>query len=103
MEDSLSGAQSVFLSDNWLIENESDINICYNYDLFSYIVPADIEKCTPLGSTPLPVLGKGVVKMCVGSYMDNNGLSHPVHLEIENVYRVPYSSMNVLATPEINS
>ena len=40
--------------------------------------------------------------MCVGTNMDHNGLSHPVDLEIENVYWVPYSSMNVLATPEVN-
>ena len=103
MVDSLSGAESVFLPDKWLIDSGSDINICYNYDLFSYIGPSDIEQCTPLGSTPLPVQGKGVVKMCVGNYMDHNGLSHLVDLEIENVYWVPYSSMNVLATLEINT
>ena len=101
MVDSLSGAEFVFLP-KWLVDSGSDINICYNYDLFSYIGPSDIEQCTPLGSTPLPVQGKGVVKMCVGNYMDHNGLSHPVDLEIENVYWVPYSSMNVLATLEIN-
>ena len=43
------------------------------------------------------------MKMCVAKYMDHNGLNHPVDLEIENVYRVPCSSMNVLATPEINT
>ena len=102
MVDSLSGTESVFLPDKWLVDSGSDINICYNYDLFSYIGPSDIEQCTPLGSTPLPVQGKGVVKMCVGNYVDHNGLSHPVDLEIENVYWVPYSSMNVLAIPEIN-
>ena len=102
MVDSLSGTESVFLPDKWLIDTGSDINICYNYDLFSYIGPSDIEQCTPLGSTPLPVQGKGFVKMCVGNCMDHNGLSHPVDLEIENVYWVPYSSMNILATPEIN-
>ena len=93
MVDSLSGAESVFLPDKWLIDSGSDINICYNYELFSYIGPSDIEQCTPLGSTPLPVQGKGVVKMCVGNYMDHNGLNHPVDLEIENVYEVPYSSI----------
>ena len=100
--DSLSGAESVFLPDKWLVDSGSDISICYNYDMFSYIGPSDIQQCTPLGSTPLPVQGTGVVKMCVGNYMDHNGLSHPVDLEIENVYWVPYSLMNVLATPEIN-
>ena len=48
-------------------------------------------------------MGKGVVTMCIEHYMDHNGLSHPVNLEIENVYWVPYSSMNVLATLEINT
>ena len=103
MVDSLSGTESVFLPNKWLIDSGSNINICYNYDLFSYIGPSDIEQCTPLGSTPLPVQGKGVVKICVGNYMDPNCLNHPVDLEIENVYRVPCSSMNVLATPEINT
>ena len=103
MVDSLSGAESVFLPKKWLIDSGSDINICYNYDLFSYIGPSDIEQCMPLGSTPLSVQGKGVVKMCVGNCMDRNCLSHPVGLEIENVYWVPYSSINVLATPEINT
>ena len=103
MVDSLSGTESVFLTDKCLIDSGSDINTCYNYDLLSYIGPSDIEQCTPLGSTPLPVQGKGVVKMCVGNYMDHDGLSHPVDLEVENVYWVPYSSMNVLATPVINT
>ena len=102
MVDSLSGTESVFLPNKWLVVSGSDMNVCYNYDLCLYIGPSDIEQCTPRGSTPLPVQGKGVVKMCVGNYMDRNGLSHPVDLEIENVYSVPFSSMNVLATPEIN-
>ena len=96
MVDSLTGTESVFLPDKWLIDSDSDINICcsdlfsyilcgfslslfcnYNYDLFSYIGPSDIEQCTPLGSKPLPVQGKDVVKMCVGNYMDHNGLATP--------------------------
>ena len=103
MVDRLSGAESVFLPDNRLIDSGSDINICYNYDLFSYIGPSDIEQCTPLGSTPLPMQEKGVVKVCAGNFVDHNGLSHPINLDIENVFWVPCSSMNVLATPEINT
>ena len=103
MVDSLCGAESVFLPDKWSIDSGSDINICYNYDLFSYNGPSDIEQCTPLGSTPPPVQEKSFVKMCEENYTDHNGLSHPVDLETENVYRVPYSSMDVLATPEINT
>ena len=37
--------------------------------------------------------------MCVGHYVDHNGLSHPIYLEIEDVYWVPQCPMNVLATP----
>ena len=38
MVDSLLGTESVFLPDKWLIDKGSDINICYNYDLFlSYL------------------------------------------------------------------
>ena len=102
MMDSLCRAESVFLPDKWLIDSGSVMSICYHYELFSYIEPSDIEQCTPLGSTPLPVQGKGIVKMCVGNYMYHNGFDHQVDLEIENVYWVPHSSMNVLATPEIN-
>ena len=40
--------------------------------------------------------------MYVEQYVDHDGLSHPIDLEIENVYWVPWSSMNVLATPETN-
>ena len=58
MVDSVSGTESVFLPDKWLGYSGSDIKICYNYDMFSYIGPSDIEQCTPMGSTPLPVQGK---------------------------------------------
>ena len=41
--------------------------------------------------------------MCVGNYIIHNGLNNLVDLEIGNVYWVSYSSMNVLATPKINT
>ena len=83
MVDSLLGESSAFLLDKWLVDSGADLNICFNYELFSYIGPSDIDMCTPIGSTPLDVLGRGVVKMCVGHYVDHNGLSHPIDLEIE--------------------
>ena len=67
--------------------------------LFSYIGPSDIDICTQIGSNPLDVLGRGVVKMCVGHSVNHNGLSHPIDLEIEDVYWVPQCPMNMLATP----
>ena len=99
MVDRLPGESSVFLPDKWLVESSADLNICFNYELFSYIGPSDVDICTPIGSTPLDVLGRGVVKMCVGHYVDHDGLSHPIDLEIEDVYWVPQCPMNVRATP----
>ena len=86
MVDSPSGTEFIFLPYKRLIKCGSDINVCYNYYLFSSIGPADVEKCTPLGSAPLPVFGRGVVKICKGHYMDHNGLSHPIALEVEIIY-----------------
>ena len=96
MVDSLPSESSAFLPDKWLIDSGADLNICFNYGLFSYIGPSTVDICTTIGSTPLDVLGRGLVKMCVGHYVDHNGLSH--HIEIEDVYWVPQCPMNVLAT-----
>ena len=125
MVDRLPGECSDFLPEQWLVDSGADIKICFNVDLFSYIGPSDVDKCapvpivggvndlvdgysyvvihtyiyTPIGSTSMTILGCGVVKMCVGHYVDQAGLSHPIDLEIENVYWVPWCLMNVLATP----
>ena len=85
---SLPGESSAFLPDKWLVDSGADLNLCFNYELFSYIGPPDVDICTPISSTPLDVLGRGVVKMCVGRYVDHNGPSHPIDLEIEDVYWV---------------
>lgn len=50
----------------WLVDSSADINICFNYEWLSYINP-------PIGSTPMTVQGRGVVKMCVGQYVDHDG------------------------------
>ena len=99
MVDSRPGESSAFLPDKWLLESGDYLNICFNYEWFSCIGPSDIDICTPIGSTPLDVFGGGVVKMCVGHYIDHDGLSHPIDLGIEDVYWVPQRPMNVLATP----
>ena len=89
MVDSLPGESSAFLLDKWLVDSGDDLNICFNYELLSYIGPSDVDICTPIGSTQQDVLGRGVVKMCVGHYDDHDGLSHPIDLEIEDMYWVP--------------
>ena len=55
-----------------LVDSVANLNICFHYELFSYIGPSDVDICTPMGSTPIDVLGRGVVKMCVGHYVDHN-------------------------------
>ena len=90
MLDSLPGESSAFLPDKWLVDSGADLNVCFNYELFSYIGPSDVDICTPIGSTPLDVLGH---------YVHHNGLSHPIDLEIEDVYWVPQCPMNGVATP----
>ena len=100
MVDSLPGAEATFLPSKWLVESGFEINICFNYKQF-YICPSDISECVPIGSEPVPVEGKGVVRMCVGQYVECNGLCHLIDLEIDDVYWVPWSPMNVLATPAL--
>ena len=97
--DSILGESSAFLPDKWLVDSGADLNICFKYDLFSYIGLSDVDVCTPIVSTRLDVLGRGVVKMCPGHYADHHGLSHPIDLEIEDVYWVPQCPMNVVVTP----
>lgn len=55
-----------------------------------------------IGSEPIPVEGKGIVRMCVSQYKDNNGLDHPIDPEIEDVHWVPWSPIDVLATPSLS-
>ena len=86
MVDSPRGESCAFLPDKWLVDSGADLNICFNDEFFSYIGPSDIDICTPIGSTPLDVLGRVVVKMCVGHYVHHDGLSHPIDLELEDVY-----------------
>ena len=64
--DSLPGESSTFLPDKWLVDSGADLNVCFSYELFSYIGPSDIDICTLIGSTPLGLLGRGVVrgKLC---------------------------------------
>ena len=103
MVDSPPDASSTFRPDKWLVDSGADINICFNYEWFSYIEPSHTDKGTPISSTPPDVLARGVVKVWVGhndnDYVDHDEMSHPIDLEIEDVYWVPGCLMNVLATP----
>jgi len=80
----------------WWIVSQVSLQPSY---LTSGIGPSDVDICTPIGSTPPDVLGRGVAKMCVGHDVDHDGLRHPIDLEIEDMYWVPQRPMNLLATP----
>ena len=62
---------------NFLIDSGSDISLCCNYDLFTFVEPCDLKSCTPVGSTPLSIHGVGVVRFCLGSYVDHLRQMHP--------------------------
>ena len=62
MVDSLPTDSSAFLRDRWLVDSGANLKFCFNYELFLNIGPSDIEIFTPIGSTPLHVLGRCVVK-----------------------------------------
>ena len=96
---------------NFLIESGSDISLCWNYDLFTFVEPCSMKSCIPVGSTtliihtyihtPLSIDGVGVVRFCLGSYVDHLGQRHPLDMEIPNVYYVPQSSFNILSTTHL--
>ena len=86
---------------NFFIDSGSDISLCWNYDLFTFVEPCDLKSCTPVGSTPLNIHGVGVVRFCLGSYVDHLGQRHPLDMQIPNVCYVPQSSFNILSTSHL--
>ena len=86
---------------NFFIDSGSDISLCWNYDLFTFVEPCDLKSCTPMGSAPLSIHGVGVVRFFLGSYVDHLGQRHPLDMEIPNVYYVPQSSFNIFSTTHI--
>lgn len=73
------------MPDQWLADCVADINICFTHEMLSNFCPSDVDKRTPIGSTPMPVFGRGVVKMCMGHYVDHDGMCYPLDLEIEDI------------------
>ena len=75
--------------------------MCWNYDLFTFVKPCDLKSCTLVGSMPLNIHGVGVVRFCLGSYVDHLGQRHPLDIEIPNVYYVHQRSFNILSTTHL--
>ena len=97
------GSHSPCLPMNLLVDSGSTISLVFNYELFTEIGVSDLENCTPVGSTPLPIHGKGTIKFQLGAYVDHLGQAHPTDIEIPDVYYVPSSPMNILGCSHIRN
>jgi len=42
--------------------------------------------------------GKGIIRVCAGTYVDYEGMSHLIDLEFDDVYWIPQCPINQLAT-----
>ena len=92
MVDSLPGEKSTFHPRNWLIDSGADISVCFNYNQFCELGPSDVDQCVPVGSAQIDILGKGTIRVCAGTYVDFEGISRLIDLEIKDVYCVPQRS-----------
>lgn len=99
MVGNLLGAGSTFLPSKWLVHSGMRSTLVSTTSSSSTLVHRIYPN--PICIEPTPVESKGVVRTCVGQYMDCNGLCHPIDLEIDDVYWVPWSPMKVLETPAL--
>ena len=57
----------------------------------------------PVGSAPNDILGKGTIRVYAEAYVDFEGISRSIDLEIEDVYWIPQCPINLLATESLRS
>ena len=93
--------ESPFDPDNILIDSGSDISLAWNQDMFTCIQPCSLQRCTPVGSTPLTIQGVGAIRFNLGSYVDSHGQRHLLDIKIPSVYYVPESTMKLLSTTHL--
>ena len=85
----------------------SNISLSWNLNFFSFVEPCDLKSCTPAVFMPLKVNGVGVIRFCLGSYVDHGapriglGQRHPLDMVIPSACFVPESSFNILCTTHI--
>ena len=103
MVDSFPGDKSTYLPHNWLIDSGAEISVCFDYDQFCEIGPSVVDQCVPVGSAPIDILEKGTIRVCVGTYVDFEGISRSIVLEIEDVYWIPQCPINLLATDSLRA
>ena len=101
MVDMLSGEKSTFLPHNWLIDSGAEISVFFDYNQFCEIGPSDVDQCVLVGSAPIDILGKGTIRVCAGTFVDFEGISRSIDLEIEDVHWVPQCPINLLGTESL--
>ena len=101
MVDSLPSEKLTFLPNNWLVDSGAEISVCFDYNQFCEIGPSDVDQGVPVGTAPIDILGKGTIRVCVGTYVDFEGISRSFDLEIEDVYWVPQCPINLLSTESL--
>ena len=85
----------------FLVDSGSDINICFDYDMFCEIKPSDVPQCQPLDQGRLDMYGVGTIRATLGEYVNARDAVIPVDIELTNVYWVPSSPINILSTKEL--
>ena len=103
MVDSLPGEKSAFLPHNWLVDSGAEISVCFHYNQFCEIGLSDVDHCVPIGSAPIDILRKGTIRFSAETYVDFDGISRSVDLEIEDVYWIPQCPINLLATESLRT
>ena len=103
MVDSLPGEKTAFLPHNWLVDSGAKISLCFDYNQVCEIGPSDVDQCVPVSSAPTDILGKGTIRFCAGTYVDFEGISRLIDLEIEDVYWIPQCPINLLATESLRA
>ena len=86
MVDSLPSEKSAFLPHNWLVDSGAAKSLCFDYNQFCERGPSDADQCVPVGSAPINILGKGTIRFSAGTYVDFDGVSRSIDLEIKDVY-----------------
>ena len=101
--ESLPDEKSAFLPQNWLVDSGAEISVCFDYNQFCEIGPSCVDQCVPVGSVPIDIIKKGTIRFCAGTYVDFEGISRSVDLEIEDVYWIPRCPINLLATESLRA
>ena len=85
---------------NVVIDSGADISVVGNRAMFTEYGPCRFT-ASPAGKGALPILGKGTIVICLGTYVDVHGNKHPLDIEISDVYYAPECPYNLLSTSHL--